>query len=185
MRYRKAHPAAEVIMAAALLLSACEPFHYGDKIRYRGAEVALLNYPEEQAPQNTQSHRDGRGLYRPDGKLYERAILTYAPLTHVAAWYRMAPLQDIELWLRADGAWLWRRRRLPQGAREYAAWLLLPLLFVLPFFVVAMMMQTNAPFGPILAIIVTALYAVLQTVIALLLLPCAMLFCRLVRRTAA
>ena len=88
-------PAAAVIMAVvALLLSACETFHYGDKIRYRGAEVALLNYPEEQAPQKTQSHSNERELYKLDGKLYERTTLTYAPLTHVAAWYRMGPLPD-------------------------------------------------------------------------------------------
>lgn len=92
---RKTRPAAVVIMAAvALLFSACETFHYGDKIRYRGAEVALLNYPEEQVPQKTQSHANERELYKLDGKLYERTILTYAPLTHVAAWYRMGPLPD-------------------------------------------------------------------------------------------
>lgn len=94
MRCLKAHPAAAVIMAAALLLSACETFHYGDKIRYRGAEVALLNYPEKQVPQKTQRRVNERELYKLDGKLYERAILTYAPLTHVAAWYRMCPMQD-------------------------------------------------------------------------------------------
>lgn len=95
MRYPKAQPSVAVILAAvALLLSACETFHYGDKIRYRGAEVALLNYPEEQVPQKTQSHANERELYKLDGKLYERTILTYAPLTHVAAWYRMCPMTD-------------------------------------------------------------------------------------------
>lgn len=69
--------------------------------------------------------------------------------------------------------------------REYAAWLLLPLLFTLPFFIVAMLMPADAPFGPILAPVVTALYAGLQMFLSLLLLPCALLFCRLVRRTAA
>lgn len=86
--------------------------------------------------------------------------------------------------LPADDAWLRRRRRLPQGVREYAAWLLLQLLFALPFFIVAMMMPAYAPFGLILAPVVTALYAGLQMFLSLLLLPCAMLFCRLLRRTA-
>ena len=69
--------------------------------------------------------------------------------------------------------------------REYAAWLLLPLLFALPFFIVAMMMPAYAPFGIILALVVTTLYAGLQMFLSLLLLPCAMLFCRLLRRTTA
>lgn len=86
--------------------------------------------------------------------------------------------------LPADGAWLWRHRRLPQGAREYAAWLLLPPLFALPFFIVALLMPADAPFGIILAMVVTALYAGLQMFLSLLLLPCAMLFCRLVRCAA-
>ena len=94
MKCLKVHLVFAIIMAAALLFSACETFHYGDKIRYRGAEVALLNYPEEQVPQKTQRRVDERELYKLDGKLYERTILTYAPLTHVAAWYRMCPITD-------------------------------------------------------------------------------------------
>ncbi len=87
--------------------------------------------------------------------------------------------------LLADGAWLWLRRRMPQGVGEYAAWLLLPPLFALPFFVMALMQLADAPFGPILAMVVTALYAGLQMFLSALLIPCGMLFCHLVRRTAA
>lgn len=47
------------------------------------------------------------------------------------------------------------------------------------------MMPAYAPIGLILAPVVTALYAGLQMFLSLLLLPGAMLFCRLVRRTAA
>lgn len=47
------------------------------------------------------------------------------------------------------------------------------------------MMPAYAPSGLILAPVVTALYAGLQMFLSLLLLPGAMLFCRLVRRTAA
>ena len=87
--------------------------------------------------------------------------------------------------LLADGAWLWRRRRMPQRTWEYVLWLLLPLISVPLFFVVAVLILVDAPFGLILAMVVTAMYAGLQVFLSLLLLPCAMLFCRLVRRPEA
>ena len=87
------------LLAAALLLSACETFHYGDKIRLRGAEVALLNWDARDAQKDMPVKERVTAirntvLYRLDGKLYERATLAYAPITHVAAWHR---------WLYFDG----------------------------------------------------------------------------------
>ena len=81
------------LLAAALLLSACETFHYGDKIRLRGAEVALLNWDARDAQKDMPEKERVTAirntvLYRLDGKLYERATLAYAPITHVAAWHR-------------------------------------------------------------------------------------------------
>lgn len=87
--------------------------------------------------------------------------------------------------LLTDGAWLWIRRRLPRKVWEYVLWLLLPLISVPLFFVVAVLILVDAPFGSILAMVVTAMYAGLQVFLSLLLLPCAMLFCRLVRRPEA
>ena len=82
-----------ILLAGALLLPACETFHYGDKIRLRGAEVALLNWDAGNARKDMpdkarESAIRNTVLYRLDGKLYERATLTYAPITHVAAWHR-------------------------------------------------------------------------------------------------
>lgn len=77
------------LLAGALLLSACETFHYGDKIRLRGAEVALLNWDQKDMPEKAREAAiQNTVLYRLDGKLYERATLAYAPITHVAAWHR-------------------------------------------------------------------------------------------------
>lgn len=90
------HPAALMrllLLAVTLLLSACETFHYGDKIRLRGAEVALLNWDARDAQKDMPEKARVTAirntvLYRLDGKLYERATLAYAPITHVAAWHR-------------------------------------------------------------------------------------------------
>ena len=77
------------LLAGVLLLSACETFHYGDKIRLRGAEVALLNWEQKDMPEKAREDAiRNTVLYRLDGKLYERATLAYAPITHVAAWHR-------------------------------------------------------------------------------------------------
>lgn len=78
-----------ILLVGALLLSACETFHYGDKIRLRGAEVALLNWELKNIPEKAREDAiRNTVLYRLDGKLYERATLAYAPITHVAAWHR-------------------------------------------------------------------------------------------------
>lgn len=77
------------LLAGVLLLSACETFHYGDQIRLRGAEVALLNWEQKDMPEKAREDAiRNTVLYRLDGKLYERATLAYAPITHVAAWHR-------------------------------------------------------------------------------------------------
>ena len=77
------------LLAGVLLLSACETFHYGDKIRLCGAEVALLNWDQKDMPEKAREDAiRNTVLYRLDGKLYERATLAYAPITHVAAWHR-------------------------------------------------------------------------------------------------
>lgn len=61
-----------ILLAGALLLSACETFHYGDKIRLRGAEVALLNWEQKDMPEKA------RVDARQNTVLYRRAALPHA-----------------------------------------------------------------------------------------------------------
>ena len=81
-----------------------------------------------------------------------------------------------------DGALLWYHRRMPKSGREYAVWMLYPLVPAPVFFLAAStFVGFNGVPGLFFALFFAAAYIVKQLLISVILLPLGKLFCRMVR----